>query len=56
MTLNSTKRGTSPEVESLTGGYYFDCAMHETKAAARNDDDARQLWEISEKLTGAALG
>jgi retinol dehydrogenase-12 len=47
---------TSPKVENLTGGYYFDCAMHETKAAAQNDDDARRLWEISEKLTGAALG
>lgn len=46
---------TSPEVENLTGGYYFNCAIHETRAAARNDADALRLWEISEELTGASL-
>ncbi len=46
---------TSPEVEGHTGGYYFDCAINETKSAARNDDDALRLWEVSEKLTGASL-
>jgi hypothetical protein len=46
---------TSPEVESLTGGYYFNCAIHETRPAARNDTDALRLWEISEELTGASL-
>lgn len=46
---------TSPDVEGKTGGYYFNCAGHETRAAAHNDEDARQLWEISEKLTGASL-
>jgi len=47
---------TSPEVEGKTGGYYFNCAIHETKPAACNDEDARRLWEVSEKLTGASLG
>ena len=46
---------TSPDVEGQTGGYYFDCAINETRAAARNDEDALRLWEISEKLTGVSL-
>ncbi|MBW2387007.1 MAG: SDR family oxidoreductase [Deltaproteobacteria bacterium] len=46
---------TSPEVEGRTGGYYFNCAIHDTRAAARDDDDALRLWEISEKLTDASL-
>jgi NAD(P)-dependent dehydrogenase (short-subunit alcohol dehydrogenase family) len=46
---------TSPEVAGRTGGYYFDCAINETKPAARNDEDALRLWEVSEKLTGASL-
>jgi NAD(P)-dependent dehydrogenase (short-subunit alcohol dehydrogenase family) len=46
---------TSPEVEGHTGGYYFNCAINETRPAARNDEDARRLWKVSEKLTGASL-
>ncbi|MCH7866465.1 MAG: SDR family oxidoreductase [Myxococcales bacterium] len=46
---------TSPEVEGRTGGYYFDCAIRDTRPAARNDEDALRLWEVSEKLTGASL-
>jgi NAD(P)-dependent dehydrogenase (short-subunit alcohol dehydrogenase family) len=46
---------TSPEVEGRTGGYYFDCAIHDTRSAAHNDEDALRLWEVSEKLTGASL-
>jgi hypothetical protein len=46
---------TSPEVEGQTGGYYFNCALHDTRPAARNDEDARRLWETSEKLTGGSF-
>ncbi len=46
---------TSPQVEGCTGGYYYERALHETAAGARNDEDARRLWEISEELTGASL-
>jgi NAD(P)-dependent dehydrogenase (short-subunit alcohol dehydrogenase family) len=46
---------TSPEVGGKSGGYYFNCAIHDTKSAARNDEDALRLWEVSEKLTGASL-
>ncbi len=46
---------SSPDVAGHSGGYYYDCKQHPTRGAARNDDDARQLWEVSEKLTGAAL-
>ncbi|MCP4035415.1 MAG: SDR family oxidoreductase [bacterium] len=47
---------TSPEVEGRTGGYYYDCKEHPTRATARSDADARRLWELSEKLTGAYWG
>ena len=46
---------TSPDVEGRTGGYYFNCALHDTRAAARDDEDALRLWEVSENLTGASL-
>lgn len=46
---------TSPEVEGRTGGYYFNCAIHDSRPAAQDDDDALRLWKISEKLTDASL-
>lgn len=46
---------TSPDVEGRTGGYYFNCALHDTRAAACDDEDALRLWEVSENLTGASL-
>jgi NAD(P)-dependent dehydrogenase (short-subunit alcohol dehydrogenase family) len=46
---------TSPEVEGRTGGYYFNCAIHDTRAAAQDDDDALRLWKLSEQLTDASL-
>jgi NAD(P)-dependent dehydrogenase (short-subunit alcohol dehydrogenase family) len=41
---------SAPEVEGLTGKYFDRCRVREPNAAARNDADARRLWEISEKL------
>ncbi len=46
---------TSPKVEGVSGEHFYNCAEHATKAAARNDEDALRLWELSEKLTGASL-
>jgi NAD(P)-dependent dehydrogenase (short-subunit alcohol dehydrogenase family) len=42
----------SPEVEGTSGGYFFDCRPKPPSAAARRDEDARRLWEISEQMTG----
>jgi len=46
---------TSPDVTAQTGGYYYNCRQHATRAIARDDASARRLWEISQKLTGATL-
>lgn len=43
---------SSPDVSGKTGGYYVNCKHREPSAAARNDETAGQLWEISAKLTG----
>ncbi|XP_013412742.1 retinol dehydrogenase 12 [Lingula anatina] len=40
------------ELEGISGKYYSDCAEKKTSRLAQNDDDARKLWEISEKLVG----
>jgi NAD(P)-dependent dehydrogenase (short-subunit alcohol dehydrogenase family) len=42
---------TSPEVEGITGKYFFDC--HEIKSSRESYDPevARKLWEISERMT-----
>ena len=46
---------SSPDVAGHSGGYYYDCQPHPTRGPACNDDDARRLWEWSEKRTGASL-
>ncbi len=46
---------SSPDVAGHSGGYYHDCRQHPTRAAARDDAEARRLWEVSEKLTGVSL-
>lgn len=45
---------SSPEVADQTGGYYVKRQRREPSAAARDDTAARELWEISEKMTGLA--
>jgi NAD(P)-dependent dehydrogenase (short-subunit alcohol dehydrogenase family) len=45
---------SSPDVAGQTGGYYVKRQRREPSAAARDDAAARELWEISEKLTGLA--
>jgi retinol dehydrogenase 12 len=44
----------SPEVEGVTGGYFFDRKQRRPGRAARSDDDARALWEVSDRVTGLA--
>ena len=45
---------TSPDVAGETGGYYVKRQRREPSAAARDDTAARELWELSEKMTGLA--
>ena len=45
---------SSPDVAGQTGGYYVKRQRREPSAAARDDAAARELWEISEKMTGLA--
>lgn len=43
---------SSPEVESTTGLYFHKSRPATPSKAAQNDDDAKRLWDISERLSG----
>lgn len=45
---------SSPEVEGVTGGYFYKCAPASISAAAQNDAAARRLWDVSEQLVASA--
>jgi len=45
---------SSPDVAGQTGGYYVRRQRREPSAAARDNTAARELWELSEKMTGLA--
>jgi len=42
---------TSPDVEGVTGKYFFNSKETQPSKAARNDADARRLWQVSEEMT-----
>ncbi len=44
----------SPEVEGISGQYFFDEKPKWPKSFAQNDEDAERLWQVSEELTGLA--
>jgi NAD(P)-dependent dehydrogenase (short-subunit alcohol dehydrogenase family) len=44
----------SPDVEHVSGKYFFDKKEKWPKQYAQNDDDARRLWEVSGEMTGLA--
>jgi NAD(P)-dependent dehydrogenase (short-subunit alcohol dehydrogenase family) len=44
---------SSPEVATVTGGYFAKRTAIEPSAAARDDAAAKKLWEASEALSGA---
>jgi NAD(P)-dependent dehydrogenase (short-subunit alcohol dehydrogenase family) len=44
--------GSSPEVADASGEYFYECKPATPTAEARNDEDARKLWEISESIAG----
>jgi NAD(P)-dependent dehydrogenase (short-subunit alcohol dehydrogenase family) len=41
---------SAPEVSGLTGGYWEKCAPVSPSDQAQDDDAARRLWEVSERL------
>ena len=43
---------TSPEIEGVSGKYFYDNAVRETAPVTYDEDHARRLWEISADLTG----
>ena len=43
---------SSAEVAGRSGGYYDRCIPAEPSREARNDADARRLWELSAKIAG----
>jgi NAD(P)-dependent dehydrogenase (short-subunit alcohol dehydrogenase family) len=43
---------SSPHVPGVTGEYFYECKPTTPTAEARNDEDARKLWEISESIAG----
>ena len=43
---------SSPAVEGKTGGYYVKRKLQQPAPAARDDEAARRLWEVSEQLLG----
>jgi NAD(P)-dependent dehydrogenase (short-subunit alcohol dehydrogenase family) len=45
-----------PEVEGVTGRYFARCREARPSASASSDEAARQLWELSEQLTGMTSG
>ena len=47
---------SSPDVEGITGGYWYKCAPSTPSRAALDDDAARRLWDVSETLLAGASG
>jgi NAD(P)-dependent dehydrogenase (short-subunit alcohol dehydrogenase family) len=45
---------SSPEVEGVTGGYFFRKKQRTPPRQARDPEVRRRLWEVSEELTGLA--
>uniref|UniRef100_H2Z7K1 Uncharacterized protein n=1 Tax=Ciona savignyi TaxID=51511 RepID=H2Z7K1_CIOSA len=42
----------APELENVTGKYFADCAVKGESNAAKNDDVAKRLWDVSMNATG----
>jgi NAD(P)-dependent dehydrogenase (short-subunit alcohol dehydrogenase family) len=43
---------SSPEVEGISGKYFYKCKQVMPTAEAQNDADAQRLWDISAQLSG----
>nr|XP_002130502.1 retinol dehydrogenase 14-like [Ciona intestinalis] len=42
----------APELENVTGKYFTNCVQANESDQAKNDEDAKRLWEVSLKATG----
>ena len=43
---------SSPAVAGTSGEYFYECKPATPTAEARNDEDAKKLWQISEQIAG----
>jgi len=43
---------SSPEVAVISGAYFYECRSATPTAEARNDEDAKKLWQVSEQIAG----
>ncbi|MBA2590136.1 MAG: SDR family oxidoreductase [Alphaproteobacteria bacterium] len=43
---------SSPDVAGVTGEYFYECKAATPTAEARNDADAKRLWQMSEQIAG----
>ena len=43
---------SSPQVNNVSGEYFYECKPATPTAEARNDGDAKRLWEISATIAG----
>ncbi len=43
---------SSPEVANVNGEYFYECKVAGPTAEARNDADAKKLWDVSAQLAG----
>lgn len=43
----------SPEVDGVSGAYFYDCREKDPSAVARDHESARRLWAVSEELAAA---
>ena len=49
-----TYLASSPDLEGVTGQYFFDEGLVASSQASYNKDDSLRLWEVSGELTGLA--
>ena len=43
---------SSPDVQTVTGEYFYECKIATPTREARNDADAKRLWEVSAQIAG----
>jgi NAD(P)-dependent dehydrogenase (short-subunit alcohol dehydrogenase family) len=51
--LTSVYVASSPDVDDISGQYFFKCRAVAPAPRALDDDDAARLWDVSARLTGA---
>jgi len=43
---------SSPDAAAVSGEYFYECKPATPTAEARNDEDAKRLWDISQQIAG----